>query len=218
MRALTLACVFLTTLSTQIAVAEEPHPGSDAAPVRLLRPDYRTLLGITLGKSSFEEVQREFGPTRVLDHGSDCGHTQRLCYASSHQGDTTTLLFSRSHGRELTGFVLLHQRPAELAEADCTATPRVHRKLTTASNLRLGLSAERVRQAVPFSAKELRESTLPYQSVERLSSSEEPEGLSRCVPYEGPPRVGTGTECITSKLSFEADSLTGLSVDHLIVF
>lgn len=71
-------------LSTYIAIAQIFHE---------LTPEYTTILGISIGDSSFEEVKKRFGEAKPFEQEKECCTLYYLCYKSESSTDNIVVVF-----------------------------------------------------------------------------------------------------------------------------
>jgi len=112
-------------------------------------PDYvrhRTVLGFTLGRSTFVEIRAKLGESRIRRCSSEEEAREEICYESVLP-DRTKVVFEAGFSggwNEIDGYRVTSGRLALPCYADCTSTSLVSRNVQTAGGLRLGLTESKV--------------------------------------------------------------------------
>lgn len=105
-------------------------------------PDtYLSLLGLTIGKNSLSDIQRELGSASVRQRGEQ--QPYQVCYRSTSASDGTILIFGAGPlggWKEITAVSLLSGNEQTADREACVPSTRVSKKLSTEAGLSLLLS------------------------------------------------------------------------------
>lgn len=95
-----------------------------------------TILGITIGKSSFEDVKAKLGPAQTSPRNN-------ICYISSRDGTVLTFQTGPMGGFQFVTQFSLWSREANFPNTKaCTSSEQVSRSLSTDSGIRLALNVQ----------------------------------------------------------------------------
>ncbi len=101
-----------------------------------LTPADTTILGITIGKSSFEDVEAKLGPAQTSPRNT-------ICYISRKDGTVLTFRTGPMGGFQFVTQFGLWSREANFPNTKaCTSSEQVSRSLSTESGIRLALNVQ----------------------------------------------------------------------------
>jgi hypothetical protein len=107
---------------------------------------HTTILGVTIGVHTLEDVMNEFGETTIFRSNSNITYCPSLiCYMSCAASDETSIVFEAGPlgGWEtITAFVVGRKTDIPFYKDRCTKSSRVMKKITTRSGIRLGMDKD----------------------------------------------------------------------------
>lgn len=134
-----LFCVL--TSAAQTRREEEPYCGTKGIKKVEVADEDLKILGLTVGHSTFKDVQRKLGPAKTERVSREEESDVSMCYVSPSDG--TVLVFYTGvmgGGEDITWFAIWAPEAAFPHRSECSSSKRVSRVLTTASGIRLGLT------------------------------------------------------------------------------
>lgn len=137
------------TASPQTRREDEQYCSENSAKrVGIAKTD-ATILGLTIGRSSLQDVQARLGHSRITRVSKDEESDVSVCYVSPTDG-TVVAFYSGAMGawKDITWFALWSSEAAFPHSSRCTPSKEVSRNVSTASGLRLGLTEQKLERIV----------------------------------------------------------------------
>ena len=134
-----LSCLILALATGSVTATKYPPRDLDAPS--------RTILGITLGQSDLAMVQAKLGPAKLWGGGDGGDAESKVCYATRDPNSLVIIYAANSEmspDHVVTNIRIL-QRDAYKDRSNCLPLPIGGNEVGTPSNLKIGLSREKVR-------------------------------------------------------------------------
>ena len=119
----------------------EPFCGATGVKRVEVAPDDLNILGFTVGRSKFRDIQTKLGPAKTKRVSREEESDVSMCYVSPSDG--TVLVFYTGvmgGGEDLTSFIIWDRGTGFPHPSECSPSLYASRTLTTARGLRLGLT------------------------------------------------------------------------------
>ena len=128
------------------------------------------ILGFESGRSTFNDIQRDLGPSVYSTFKGTRRHSQKqICYKSNLSSDNTIVIFRENmmSGGYLQSFIITNEMSGSKEIKNCAPSPKIHKNTTTESGLGLNLSLSQLiaKMGSPyryFRSKNCDESKLVY--------------------------------------------------------
>jgi hypothetical protein len=136
-----LLFIIIFTCAARARRDAEPYCDSKGAKKVEVAPADLDILGLTVARSTFKDVQTKLGPAKPSRVSRDEESDVSICYVSPSDG--TVLVFYTGvmgGGQDITWFGIWAREAKFPHSSDCSPSRRVSRALKTASGLQLGLT------------------------------------------------------------------------------
>jgi len=170
-----ITLLLLSTSSAQVPSAGEPECNKQGiGKLQLSKADV-TILGLTIGTTSLKDVKAKLGQTGSLPTH---GRSTTICYVSPTDGTVLTFGASGMGGFEdVTEFEIWSREAKFPSVSACTPQKLISHSLTTASGIRLGLTAKQL-SAIVGALPKSRNAVTQYQlSCRQKMTAEEIKGF-----------------------------------------
>jgi hypothetical protein len=169
---------WLSSSSAQVPSPDEPECSRQGIGKLQLSKEDVTILGLTIGSASLKDVKAKLGETDSLPTHGSASASNTICYVSPTDGTVLTFGASGMGGfTDVTEFALWSREAKFPSVSACRPQKLVSRSLSTASGIRLGLTAKRLSAIVSVLPKS-RNAVVKYElSCRRKMTADEIAGF-----------------------------------------
>lgn len=162
MRGSKVLTVFIQLL-TSVVVLDQIHAVGQAKSQEIAVSRHFTLLGLTLGRNTFADVQSKLGEAKRRRCSGDEHEIDQVCYLSSDKRSIIVFLSGFPGGwSNLDGFKIMASDSAEPCYRQCPRASLNSESIKTAGGLKLGLNPGQVRDLLGRSRR-IEGNTLIFQ-------------------------------------------------------
>ncbi len=180
----------------------------------ILEDQHLTVLGVTVGKQTLNDVQRRLGSTVILPRREQA--PKRICYVSSRDDDGTIVVFEAGAigGWEEITSVSIFSRKAKFVERpSCAASGIISKDVRTPRGLRLELDRRDLTKMLGAPTAERSNNVLYVYRKERRMTQEQIEKMAKLWPQvKGHPFADVSSDI---ELTFADSKLVSLTISKV---
>jgi hypothetical protein len=186
-KALVLALFIVASSASWVQKPSDDDPpcGEPGIGKLQLTKEDTTILGLTIGSASLENVKARLGKTGSLPIGGSASASTTICYVSPTDGTVLTFGSSDLGGHvDVTEFALWSREAKFPNVSACKPSKLVSRSISTSSGIKLGLSAQQLTDIVGTKPK-TRPVSVHYELIcRRKMTPDEIKGFKTGVNWD----------------------------------